>query len=381
MATDVHKELLNASAADKIAPLDPLRADERVSRLAEWNAAGDIAMVIAALSDLSPTVEQAARFNRFEACAAVRDLGMLLCSLRRHGIEPAAAVPAVVQPLLVMGRTCEMVPRDTVYHYGPWNPAGDRERCFTHDPNEKGLIHCVRSAAPGVELAIAALAEVDACTPDTPAFTEGCRRAARCVMAMVTSINYARRHVDVRFFARVLRPYFEPVTIDGTSYMGPAAAHLPLCVVDHLTWGSDCADPTYQLFQEDAARYTVPAWRELCASTAGSPSLVTRVASELDRRGITDPALFRAAAAVYAILRVLLAFRGRHKVLADKAYDPNVRLYAVGSGGFSTDVVARILEVTRERAFELKRAVKRRHVSLHPPSSISGLLAGRGAGR
>jgi hypothetical protein len=66
--------------------------------------------------------------------------------------------------------------------------------------------------------------------------------------------------------------------------------------------------------------------------------------------------------------------------MADKAYEPQVRLYPVGSGGFSTDVVTRILEVTRSRTRELKLAVKgRRNSSLHPPSDIAALLASRGA--
>jgi hypothetical protein len=88
--------------------------------------------------------------------------------------------------------------------------------------------------------------------------------------------------------------------------------------------------------------------------------------------------LFAAAAALHAILRVLLTFRGRHKVMADKAYDPAVRLYPVGSGGFSTDAVARILQLTRDRADELQRVAQGYYgETLEAPLEISAQLAGR----
>jgi monodechloroaminopyrrolnitrin synthase len=378
-ALDFQPEL-NASSRDHISPLDPLCADTKLAQLPDWNEARDVNAMAGALADLAPSEAQAGALGPFEACAALRDLGMLLGSLKRHGVEPAEAVPSAIPALLILGRICGMVPRDTVYHYGPWNPTGVRQRRFTRDSNEDGLIHCVRAAAPGVEACIQALVEARASEPDSPLFADGCRHAARSVMTMVDSINFARMKVDVVFFARVLRPYFEAVAIGDKSYMGPAAAHLPLSLVDHLTWGSDCADATYRLFQEDSTHYTVPRWRALSSEVASAPSLVTRVIEALNASTAADVAVTRGAIAVYAILRVLLAFRGRHKVMADKAYEPQVRLYPVGSGGFSTDVVARILEVTRSRSRELKQAVKRRrNASLRPPSDIAALLASRGS--
>ena len=45
--------------------------------------------------------------------------------------------------------------------------------------------------------------------------------------------------VSPEFFARELRPYFEDVHVAGRLYMGPAAAHIPLFLVDVLLWASD----------------------------------------------------------------------------------------------------------------------------------------------
>jgi hypothetical protein len=370
--------LLHAHAAAKIAPLDPLGADGILGHLPEWNENADVALLVRALSSMNPGEARARAMGPYEACAAMRDLGMLLCSIKRHGTEPAEAVPQVVPTLLALGHATGMVPRDTVYHYGPWNPKGPRQRRFTRNANEEGLIHCVRSAAPGVEAAIQVLMVARANDPCAPAFAAQCLHAARCITTMVHSINFARRQVDVEFFAKVLRPYFESVAIDGKSYMGPAAAHLPLSVVDQLTWGSDCDDPTYQMFRDDTSLYTVPAWSDASRKTASEPSLVARVIERMHITQGADPMLFAAAAALHAILRVLLTFRGRHKVMADKAYDPRVRLYPVGSGGFSTDAVARILQLTRERAEELQRVAQGYYSeTLEAPLEISAQLAGR----
>jgi hypothetical protein len=352
--------VLSASAGEQIASLDPLRVDALFGALPRWNAHADVGAMVRALASITPTPAAAAALGPYAACAAMRDVGMLLSSLRRHGVQACEAVPALTPALLTMAETCGMIPRDTVYHYGPWNPVGERQRCFTDDSNEAGLIHCVRSAAPGVEKAIDDLHAATDADPTEPDFSEYCRDAAGAVASMVESITFARHHVDVTFFAKVLRPYFEAVDVDGRSYMGPAAAHLPLSIVDHLTWGSDCTDPTYREFQEDAAKYTVLRWRELIEATAGQPSLVTRVVAALDDEPTAPAAsLLDAATALHSVLRVLLTFRGRHKVLAEKAYRPEVRLYPVGSGGYTTDVVARILGITLEYDAALRAAAGR----------------------
>jgi hypothetical protein len=370
--------LLHAHAAVKIAPLDPLGADGILANLPEWNENADVASMAHALSRVNPDEPRARGMGPYEAAAAMRDLGMLLCSIKRHGTEPAEAVPEVVSTLRALGRTTGMVPRDTVYHYGPWNPKGPRQRRFTREASEEGLIHCVRSAAPGLEAAIQVLVVARANVPCAPAFAAQCLHAARCITTMVHSINFARRQVDVQVFAKVLRPYFEAITIEDKSYMGPAAAHLPLSIVDQLTWGSDCVDPTYHMFRDDTARYTVPAWRDVSQRAVSEPSLVSRVIETMHMSQGSDPMLFAAAAALHAILRVLVTFRGRHKVMADKAYDPEVRLYPVGSGGFSTDAVGKILQLTRERADELQRVAQEYYgETLEAPLEISAQLVVR----
>lgn len=109
-----------------VGDLDPLRADAICAAIPAMNAQADVSALECALRSLIPTEARIGEFSIPECLAAMRDLGLCLGSLKRHGVEPIAAVPQVEAPLVRLSRRTEMVPRDTVYHYGPWNPAGRR---------------------------------------------------------------------------------------------------------------------------------------------------------------------------------------------------------------------------------------------------------------
>jgi hypothetical protein len=168
---------------------------------------------------------------------------------------------------------------------------------------------------------------------------------------LVRAVDLVREHVAPEFFARVMRPYFEDVALGGHRYLGPAAAHMPLYLVDRLLWSSDCADPSYLGFQCETVQYSLPRWRALFSRQADQPSVTTRVLDAL-RAGSGDPGepLGASARALSAIFRTLITFRGRHLTLVRGAYREDVRLYAVGSGGASVELVTHILRLTRQYA-------------------------------
>ncbi|MBX7268181.1 DUF1864 family protein [Micromonospora sp. Llam7] len=112
--------------------------------LARRNAAGDVAGLAAMLRDLLPSPAVADGLDVAEAMAAMRDLGFLLGSIRRHDTEPVTLVPQVVPVLRLLGERTRMVPRDTVLHYGTWNPPDERCRAYTDDPQEGYLQESVR---------------------------------------------------------------------------------------------------------------------------------------------------------------------------------------------------------------------------------------------
>jgi hypothetical protein len=129
---------------------------------------------------------------------------------------------------------------------------------------------------------------------------------------------------------------------------------MPLYLVDRLLWSSDCADAPYLGFQHETVPYSLPRWRTLFRRRESQPSVATRVLAAL-RAAPPDPGepLRASTQALSAIFRTLIVFRGRHLALVRGAYREDTRLYAVGSGGASVELVAHILRLTRDYAAAL----------------------------
>src|SRR5678815_5198561 len=137
--------------------LDPLQADDVMARLPLLNRQADVNGLVQAIASVLPVESDIERMTINETLAAVRDLGVLMASLKRHGHEPAEAIPSIESPMLVMGRRTHMIPRETVYHYSVWNPPRPRQRMFTGEPDEDVLIECSRMGARGVEQSVESL--------------------------------------------------------------------------------------------------------------------------------------------------------------------------------------------------------------------------------
>jgi hypothetical protein len=315
------------------------------------NARADVAALARAFRGLLPSEARIAELSIPECLAAMRDLGLGLGSLKRHGVEPLEAIPELEAPLSVLGVRTDMVPRDTVYHYGPWNPPGRRQRMYLGSPQEDALIRSVRLAIPEVEAAIRLLTSLLAIPPEDPLFAATLRQAAARLEAMVCAIDLVRSDVTADYFARVIRPYFEPVSVAGVSYFGPAAAHLPLCLVDTLLWGADHAHAAHRSFQDESVTYSPACWRQLFERVRGQQSITTRVVEALaSTRQEPTAAVGESVAALCSLYRVLITFRGRHVVLARAAYRAERRLYARGSGGGTVQLLEEILRLTRDYA-------------------------------
>jgi hypothetical protein len=169
--------------------------------------------------------------------------------------------------------------------------------------------------------------------------------------------------VTPEFFAQVMRPYYEEITVGGIEYLGPAAAHVPLFLVDLAIWASDHSDPIYDAFLHEAAQHTLPQWRLLVPVWERKPSLVTQVSAAFAavQSAEAPQTLLLAAEALFKVLRTLVVFRGKHFGIARKAYRDEVRLYELGSGGGSIALLRTILDLTRQNASMVRQA----HVHSH----------------
>ena len=239
-------------SAAAVAALDPLNADEVCAQLPAMNRRGEVSALATALRQIMPTGIQVSGLTVVECLAAMRDIGILLGSIKRHGVQPTAAVPEIEEILLALAGRTDLVPRDTLHHYTCWNPCGTRRRMYTGDPQETHLIDAVRTAMPWLSRAITACERVTVLEPGDPDCAAGHDELGGQLHAMVEAIDRVMAHVSPVFFARGLRPYFEEITVAGRSYLGPAAANMPIALIDLALWASDRGDGSYLAFKGGA---------------------------------------------------------------------------------------------------------------------------------
>ncbi|MFF0559064.1 monodechloroaminopyrrolnitrin synthase PrnB family protein [Streptomyces sp. NPDC004266] len=353
---------------EDIRAADPLGADALLAAVPAMNARADAAALTVALRALVPDPDRAAQWSVGGALAAMRDLGILLGSLKRHGVQPLHAVPEALPVLELLGRRTDMVPRDTVHHYTTWNPRGPRRRTYTGHPTEALLQDAVRTVFPGLVAALDDCARLARLEPYDPGFATALHRIAGHVRAMVDSIDLTVAQVPAEYFALTLRPYFEEVEIAGRDYLGPAAAQVPLWLVDLTLWQCDRSDPAYDAFLAESLPYALPSWRAFHARHRGGISAVGKLSAAVSWEGADrlPPALTASAEALGRVLRILKTFRARHLGIARKAYSDDVRLYEEGSGGAPVALLRSILDLTRENETLVRRMTGRRRPAAAP---------------
>lgn len=343
----------------EIRDADPLGADALLAAVPRMNRTSDVPALTVALRALVPEPGRVAEWSVVEALAAMRDLGLLLGSLKRHGTEPVAAVPEVLPVLQELGRRTGMVPRDTVHHYTTWNPLGRRRRTYTATEMECHLQDAVRMVFPSLVAALDTCAELARLEPYDPGFALALDRTAQHVQSMVDSIDFTVAHVTPEFFARTLRPYFEEIDVAGRDYLGPAAAQVPLWLVDLTLWQSDHSDPRYDAFLDESVQYSLPSWRAFHATHRGGVSAVGKLAAALswETAHRMPPQLTASAISLARVLRLLKTFRARHIGIARKAYRDDLRLYDAGSGGAPVALLRAVLDLTRDNETLVRQAV------------------------
>ena len=343
----------------EIARLDPLGADCFLSRLPEINRNGHLGALTAFLADVAST-DGVMDFDADNARAAMRDVGMVLGSIRRHGRQPCELVPQIEPVLLTWGHTTELVPRDTVVHYGAWNPVGDRERTYTGDPQESALIDSVRQAADLIPAMAIWVATAHSRGWGTPKSIAALEVAATHFDTYCANFEVVRTTVTPEFFAENLRPYFEPITIAGRTFNGPAAAYLPLYLVDELVWGE--SQGAHAEMIDHAVQYGQPLWSGLVEELRRHTPMSVEFIADLKRAGHPD-ALEREALIAAHIINRLVQFRGRHSALAERAYNAAITEFQQGSGGYSPDMLRQITRATINARRQIDRALQHAHDS------------------
>jgi monodechloroaminopyrrolnitrin synthase len=352
---------------DFVTAADPLGADAVTRHIPVMNSAGDLKALIDGLRKLVHPAPDLTPYSLHERLACMRDLGIFVGSIKRHGTEPAEVIPEIVPLLLELGRTTDMVPRDTVLHYTIWNPADKRRRTYVGDHREHTLQDAVREVIPRLGEALKLCDSLTDTDPNDPAFSAKTRDLAERLSVLGEVMIRVNEKVDPVFFARILRPFYEDITVAGERLLGPAAAQVPLWLADLVAWASDRSAPGYNDFLSDSVKYCMPRWRKYYTSWAPKSSLVTRLSSAVDDdkpTGRNIHALHASAKALLELMRVITVFRGRHIRMARQAYKVDLRLYPTGSAGGSVDLLEQILRLTRDATRSVQESMNA--IELHP---------------
>ncbi|MDF9795608.1 hypothetical protein OKW21_000871 [Catalinimonas alkaloidigena] len=340
--------------------LDPLQSDERLKAVPALNKGKDTIALVLMLVDMLPSIKEAADMDFYEACAAMRDIGIMLGSLKRHGVEPVHVIPELEEKLNILADITDLPPRDTLIHYVRWNPEGKRQRTYTGTEDEIQLIKSVKVAILPLHEAIRALNELYNIPLSSPEFVPVCERVITHFDGMVQGMVNAKRNVSPRYFAEELRFYFDPIELNEQEYLGPGAVEMPVFVFDHILWNCDLGEAFYNEFKQAYLPYNQAVMRELYDAYKHLPSLVNKCIQEL--RQANDYSVVRLDSAKHLIklFNLLKSFRAPHKKMADEAYEHAAKdaYREKGSGGYEPGVLHLILKLNLEALERLKSSIQ-----------------------
>lgn len=347
-----------------IVALDPIRFDHNLKLLHLLNKSGDTKEIIQLLYRSLPVPDTLDAYSYEEAIATMRDLGIFIGILKKHGIEPVEVVPELEYVLLVLMVKTDLPPRDTLLHYTLWNPSGPRMRTYTGLADEKHLIESVQIAMPDLMEAVVQLEALHQKDLYGPQFAIECHDLREKMEKMVNGIVHAKRNVSPAVFANELRFYYDPIKVDyNKEYIGPGAVEMPMFVFDHLLWSSDCSDPEYTRFKEGLLPYSLRFIRDIYWRFNNTPSLVSRLQQMLNEKPCIE--YCQAAQAALDLCTVLKSFRMPHKKLAENAYAHSDEHHREkGSGGYSTDVLQHIIRLQLEKITALHTSAANARVRL-----------------
>jgi monodechloroaminopyrrolnitrin synthase len=341
-----------------ITDLDPLSADAKLQKLPEINAGRDIKAIARIIEEIMPTLETIELQTEDESIATMRDLGILAGSLKRHGCEPIETIPQLEPILVSLAQRTDMVPRDTFLHYIVWNPKGVRQRRYTCQQDETHLIQSGSIAVPKLEAAIANLVKLHSLPIDAPEFVQVCNDCATNLMGMVEAIVYAIKNISRHCFATELRPYFDPILVQGQKYLGPGAVEMPLFIFDHLLWSADRIDQQYRQFQQNFLPYCLPKYRRLHADFQNKPSLMTKVCRYIATNNQGNSSVLEATNIILGFFKILIKFRKPHIKVVNEAYT-HIEKHPrdIGSGGYQSSMLNYIADLTEKAMSQMRTSV------------------------
>lgn len=324
---------------EQVASLDPLKTDQIMEYLPELNSQGDIDAIREATQYATAGTEALAMPSRAEALATIRDLDFLASSLMRHGEQPLDTIPGLEAQLIRMGAVANTVPRGTVFTYAAANPNGERRRSFTGSHEEEAFIDSVTRSIIALDGAVEGLGKTS--LGNDARLSQALWRSGEAMDEMIDSIVQVRRTVSPEFFTFQMRPYFEPLVINGESLTGAGGAQMQLVAVDRMLWGCEDKSPDYEGFFAENFIYLTPVQQEALSDYVrvnGDKSIVGWLNENPGQYPETTDAAID-------LLKKIKKFRYPHRRIAQDNFKlrPND---AVGSGTYQPAILDVLIEKT-----------------------------------
>jgi hypothetical protein len=333
----------------------------------------DVNSLVSLAKKLMPSWQILQEFDYFQANAVIRDIGISLGSMKRHGVEPYTVIPDLEAKMKLLAAKTSMPPRDTLLHYTVWNPTHHRRRTYTGTADEHYLIDSVVMAVDPLVCAIRLLKELHPTPLHSAHFERICDKVVAHFQKVIEGMVLARRNVSLSYFATELRLYFDPITLDGREYLGPGAVEMPMFVFDHLLWSCDCDDAEYNIFKETYLRYVHPEMRKIYIQYQNRDSLLGKCYKSIVKSNIDfDPSVYASMRALRICFQQLKSFRMPHKKVAEEAYSHTSGEYhgcdhakhstsqeyrTNGSGGYSPDILSHIVKLTNQKTAKLDACI------------------------
>jgi len=324
------KELVSLEIYQEASHIDPLGLDDIFKLLPDINRAADTDALRDTLND-SVLQLTGGKLNTTASLAALRDLDFLASSYVRHGRNPIEEIVGLEDAFIQLGDNVGTVPRGTVATYALANPTGERERSFTGEPEETLFIEAVRNTSLVLESSLKDFIRTDATTA-LKGFDENLDIA-------ISSIVLVMRALPPEYFTNEMRPYFDPLIIDGKKYLGAGGAQLQFVAFDYILWGATETNERYQKYLHENYAYLTPSQKEsiaLIMEKYENTPIIEHFAMSEDKV---------AAKAALGALQKMKKFRYPHRKLAQDNFKVR-RPGQVGSGAYTTDILDVLLERT-----------------------------------
>ena len=216
----------------KAARMDPLGLDEFMGEIADYNLLSNTRILIDTLRDATEVLPSLPR-QPDVAISSLRDIDIISSSLLRHGINPIEVAPRLAEGLKSLGAIAVNVPRGTIATYVGINPSDSRRRQFTSTEQEAIF---VESLSVGYHLLDTALTDISTIKMESSAseVAEALGSTVTAVDSMRYSIIAVHRNISPEFFTANIRPYFEPLEVDGEEYAAPGGSQLQTRSARHL---------------------------------------------------------------------------------------------------------------------------------------------------